>query len=98
IPTLIDFFISRYARKYNRTARPLTDHLRQLFMQYAWPGNTRELENMIKRVVILQDEPLVIRVIERNMQRAQAAPVAAAAPAIAGARVGYGEPPRAEHD
>jgi two-component system, NtrC family, response regulator AtoC len=93
IPTLIDFFISRYARKYNRTARPLTDHLRQLFMQYEWPGNIRELENMIKRVVILQDEQLVIREIERNMQRAQAAPVAAAAPVMAAAGVGYGMPP-----
>ena len=74
IPTLIDFFISRYARKYNRPARPLTEPLRQLFMQYEWPGNIRELENMIKRVVILQDEQLVIREIERNMQRAVAAP------------------------
>ena len=83
IPTLIDFFIARYARKYNRTARPLTEPLRQLFMQYEWPGNIRELENMIKRVVILQDEQLVIREIERNMQRAVAQ--AAAAPAMAAA-------------
>jgi DNA-binding NtrC family response regulator len=73
IPTLIDFFIARYARKYNRPARPLSEELRQLFMTYDWPGNIRELENMIKRVVILQDEQLVIREIERNMQRALAA-------------------------
>ena len=59
IPTLIDFFIARYARKYNRPARPLSEPLRQLFLQYEWPGNIRELENMIKRVVILQDEQLV---------------------------------------
>src|SRR5689334_24012963 len=56
IPTLIDFFIARYARKYNRPARPLSEPLRRLFLQYEWPGNIRELENMIKRVVILQDE------------------------------------------
>src|SRR5438094_668787 len=94
IPTLIDFFIARYARKYNRTARPLSDQLRQLFMQYEWPGNIRELENMIKRVVILQDEQLVIREIERNMQRAAAAPALAAAAAASAATmampVGYG--------
>jgi two-component system response regulator AtoC len=88
IPTLIDFFIARYARKYNRPARPLSDQLRQLFMQYEWPGNIRELENMIKRVVILQDEQLVIREIERNMQRAMAA--AAAAPVAVAAAVGAG--------
>jgi len=84
IPTLIDFFIARYARKYNRPARPLTEPLRLLFMQYEWPGNIRELENMIKRVVILQDEQLVIREIERNMQRAQAAAAAAPVAAAAG--------------
>jgi two-component system response regulator AtoC len=85
IPTLIDFFIARYARKYNRPARPLSEQLRQLFMQYEWPGNIRELENMIKRVVILQDEQLVIREIERNMQRAMAA---AAAPVVVTAAIG----------
>jgi two-component system response regulator AtoC len=82
IATLTDFFVARYSRKYNRPARPISDGLRQLFAQYDWPGNIRELENMIKRVVILQDEQLVVREIERNMQRtaAAAAAVAAAVP------------------
>ena len=92
IPTLIDFFIARYARKYNRPARPISDQLRHLFMQYDWPGNIRELENMIKRIVILQDEQLVIREIERNMQRVAAAPVAAAAAAPIGVPASYGVP------
>ena len=60
IPTLTDFFIARYSRKYNRPLRPLSDELRQLFLQYDWPGNIRELENMIKRIVVLQDEQLVV--------------------------------------
>jgi len=97
IPTLIDFFIARYTRKYNRPARPLSDVLRQQFLQYEWPGNIRELENMIKRVVILQDEQLVVREIERNMQRALAAAVPAPAVAAyagvpAGLPAGYGAP------
>jgi two-component system response regulator AtoC len=82
IQTLTDFFVARYSRKYNRPARPISDELRQLFGQYEWPGNIRELENMIKRVVILQDEQLVVREIQRNMQRAAAAPAAAAAAAV----------------
>ena len=61
----------------------------QLFMQYAWPGNIRELENMIKRIVILQDEQLVVHEIERNIQRAVADP-APAAPVYAVAGVGAG--------
>jgi two-component system, NtrC family, response regulator AtoC len=77
IPHLVEFFIAKYARKYNRPPRPVTENLRQLFMEYEWPGNIRELENMIKRIIILQDEQLVIREIERNMQRAAANPMAA---------------------
>src|ERR687891_2135185 len=80
IPTLTDFFVARYSRKYNRPARPISEELRQLFAVYDWPGNIRELENMIKRVVILQDEQLVVREIQRNMQRAAAVLSAVAAP------------------
>ena len=79
IATLTDFFVARYSRKYNRPGRPISDELRQLFLVYEWPGNIRELENMIKRVVILQDEQLVAREIEQNMERAAAAPVLVAA-------------------
>ena len=43
----------------------LSDELQQLFQTYEWPGNIRELENMIKRIVILQDESLVVREMTR---------------------------------
>ncbi|HET7219830.1 MAG TPA: sigma-54 dependent transcriptional regulator [Vicinamibacterales bacterium] len=105
IPTLIDSFVSRYSRKYKRTAPRLSPQLRQLFMEYEWPGNIRELENMIKRLVILQDEQLVFTEIERSMRRVgaqaqAAAAAAAAAPAAmavaaglpAGAGIGVGSP------
>ena len=60
-----------------------------MFAIYDWPGNIRELENMIKRVVILQDEQLVVREIQSNMQRAAAQPaMVAAAPAVAMAAAG----------
>jgi two-component system response regulator AtoC len=92
IATLTDFFVARYSRKYNRPARPISDELRQLFATYDWPGNIRELENMIKRVVILQDEQLVVSEIQRNMQRAAAARVmgAGTAPVAAVAAAGLG--------
>jgi two-component system, NtrC family, response regulator AtoC len=69
LATLTDFFVARYSRKYNRPLRPISDELRHMFAIYEWPGNIRELENMVKRVVILQDEQLVVHEIERNMQR-----------------------------
>ena len=69
IPTLIESFIARYSRKYKRPAPRLSPQLRQLFLQYDWPGNIRELENMIKRLVILQDEQIAFAEIERSMRR-----------------------------
>jgi two-component system response regulator AtoC len=76
IPHLTHFFMDRYARRYNRPARELSEDLQQLFQSYEWPGNIRELENMIKRIVILQDEQLVVREVSRV---ARHAPVYAAA-------------------
>jgi DNA-binding NtrC family response regulator len=76
---LSEFFMDRYARRYNRPPRQLSETLQHLFQTYEWPGNIRELENMIKRIVILQDEQLVVREMNRNVR-----PVAA----YAGAAVG----------
>ena len=69
---LTGFFIDRYARRYNRPQRQLSDTLQQLFQTYDWPGNIRELENMIKRIVILQDEELAIREMSRSPRHAAA--------------------------
>jgi two-component system, NtrC family, response regulator AtoC len=71
ISHLTDFFIDRYARRYNRPVRQLSDQLLQLFQSYEWPGNIRELENMIKRIVILQDESLVVREMTRTLRPAR---------------------------
>jgi DNA-binding NtrC family response regulator len=79
IPHLTEFFIDKYARRYKRPVRQLSAELQQLFQSYEWPGNIRELENMVKRIVILQDEQLVIREMTRT-----ARPVAAYATAAAG--------------
>ena len=78
IQPLTDFFLARYARRYNRPPRPLSEDVRQRFMSYEWPGNVRELENMLKRIVVLQDESLVLQDLARGR-----APSVAAAPAPA---------------
>ena len=85
ISHLTQFFMDRYARRYNRPARQLTDELQQLFQRYEWPGNIRELENMIKRIVILQDEQLVVREMTRT-----ARPMPAYAAAGVGRSIGGG--------
>jgi two-component system response regulator AtoC len=77
ISQLTQFFIDRYARRYNRPVRQLSEELQRRFLSYEWPGNIRELENMIKRIVILQDEALVLREIERNPRAAMVGAAAA---------------------
>jgi two-component system, NtrC family, response regulator AtoC len=69
---LSGFFMDRYARRYNRPVRQLAPELQALFQTYEWPGNIRELENMIKRIVILQDEQLVVREMSRAPRHAPA--------------------------
>jgi DNA-binding NtrC family response regulator len=61
IPQLTDFFVAKYSARYNRPVHPPSAELRARLLQYGWPGNIRELENMIKRYVVLQDEQLVVR-------------------------------------
>jgi two-component system, NtrC family, response regulator AtoC len=78
---LTRFFMDRYARRYNRPTRELSPELAELFQTYEWPGNIRELENMIKRIVILQDEELVIREMTRAPRSAPAYAAAGAAAA-----------------
>ena len=80
IVPLSEFFLARYARRYNRPARPLSDSLKQRFQEYAWPGNVRELENMIKRVVVLQDETLVVNELSRTPRPMAASASAAPQP------------------
>jgi two-component system response regulator AtoC len=60
--------MDKYARRYNRPARQISQELQHLFQTYEWPGNIRELENMIKRIVILQDEQLVVREMSRAVR------------------------------
>ena len=80
IPHLTHFFMDRYARRYNRPPRELSEELTGLFLTYEWPGNIRELENMIKRIVILQDEQLVIREMKRAARPIPAYAAAGAGP------------------
>jgi PAS domain S-box-containing protein len=53
IPLLVEYFIDRYARKAGKTIRHVNKKTLQLLQSYPWPGNIRELQNVIERSVIL---------------------------------------------
>jgi two-component system response regulator AtoC len=69
IPQLIEFFLCRYSSRYNRAEPPLTPRLLEAMSAYTWPGNIRELENMMKRFAILQDEVLLLKELQPPERR-----------------------------
>ncbi len=60
IPLLINYFVDKMAREYGRKLR-FTDDCMALLTAYQWPGNVREMENMIERIAILAEQPMVDR-------------------------------------
>jgi two-component system response regulator AtoC len=59
IEGLVNYFLEYYNRKYNCRARDLSSDLMSVLEKYHWPGNIRELENLIKRYVILGTEDAI---------------------------------------
>src|SRR5271165_6947988 len=59
IPELVAYFLDYHNRKYNCRARALSNELMAELRKYHWPGNIRELENLIKRYVILGNEEVI---------------------------------------
>ena len=53
IPLLVDFFLDKYSREINKGMLQMERETLQLLMSYDFPGNIRELENLIERLIIL---------------------------------------------
>jgi transcriptional regulator with GAF, ATPase, and Fis domain len=53
IPLLVEYFIDRYARKAGKSIRRIDKKSLDLLLSYPWPGNIRELQNVIERSVIV---------------------------------------------
>ncbi len=66
IPLLVDYFLKRYSEMYNREREKISPRLMELFMNYTWKGNIREVENNIKRLVILGNESQLIAELMRK--------------------------------
>ena len=65
IPQLIEFFLLKFASVYHRPPVRPSLVLQEALLSYEWPGNIRELENMMKRLVVLQDETLILAELGR---------------------------------
>src|SRR5579862_820742 len=55
IPLLVEYLVDRYAKKAGKRIRSISKDTLSLFRSYNWPGNIRELQNVVERAVILCD-------------------------------------------
>jgi two-component system response regulator AtoC len=85
IPALVEFFLAKYAGVYRRRTVKPSHALLDALYRYSWPGNIRQLENMMKRFVVLQDESLILAELDRLRQEDSAQAPKAPAAAVAAA-------------
>jgi DNA-binding NtrC family response regulator len=74
IPLLTQYFMRRVAEKYGRDPLPISSALMQALASYSWPGNIRELENTVKRYLVLEDEQAIIAELESQRCQDSSAP------------------------
>ncbi len=59
IPLLTRHFIDKYAYEYNKEVKDLSSEALQKLLIHEWPGNIRELENVIQRTIVLSPQPFI---------------------------------------
>ncbi len=82
IPLLFRHFLTKYSEQFQKEAPGPSAHLMEAALRYPWPGNLRELENFVKRYVILEDDEGSFReLLEMAAARQRTSPREEAAPA-----------------
>jgi two-component system response regulator AtoC len=68
LPYLLNHFMAVWAEAYGRPRLPITRRILEVCGRYSWPGNLRELENFIKRYLVLNDEKPALDQIDAAME------------------------------
>lgn len=77
IPILSNYFLCKYRERYKSTVEEISPQLLDSFLRYDWPGNIRQLENAVKRYLILPDVDMTLNELKENSANASsvAAPI-----------------------
>jgi two-component system, NtrC family, response regulator AtoC len=59
LPILIDYFLDLHSKAYRVSPKPLSRELTRMMQRYHWPGNIRQLENMIRSYVLIGNEEVL---------------------------------------
>ena len=57
---LVDFFIQKYNKKLGRRVEGIDKKTMEVFLTYMWPGNIRQLENVLERMILLSDHDVLM--------------------------------------
>ena len=79
IPLLVRHFVQQFSRRLSKTIDTIPSDTMTTLVKYPWPGNIRELQNVIERAVILTKGP-VLKVPSDDLRVSNANPVAFASP------------------
>jgi len=56
---LMKHFLNQYNKQFNKNFQEIEDEAYEIILEYPWPGNIRELKNMIERIVLLEDDTVL---------------------------------------
>jgi len=74
IPLLCSHFVDKYREKYKSSVQQLPKDLMETFMSFDWPGNIRQLENTVKRYLILPDSDMTFPASKTEVAAPNTAP------------------------
>ncbi|MCK9174798.1 MAG: sigma-54 dependent transcriptional regulator [Desulforhopalus sp.] len=60
VPLLVNYFLEKYSRQLNKEVQEISSYALQVLMNYDFPGNVRELENIIERGVALENSNIIL--------------------------------------
>ena len=72
LPLLVDFFLRLYSEQFRREVRPLPAAVMERLQRHHWPGNIRELENYLKRYVILNEADTALEDLDERSRTSAA--------------------------
>lgn len=68
IVLLINNFIKKYEVEYNKPDISISEKVYEILLRYSWPGNIRELENIIQRMIIMSDDVIDLQNVPEHLK------------------------------
>jgi two-component system response regulator AtoC len=84
IPVFADYFMRKGAKRYGRDPLPFSAELMNALTDHAWPGNLREMENVVNRYLVLGDEKAILDELNPSAGQRNGSPASQEAPNGAG--------------